>query len=140
MKNTKTSSTICAVALSLLSQGSYSAGATANENKVKPGEFIIDHPTLINLGFEWLIQGDDNRNARVDVTYRKRGESQWKVAMPLLRLQGERIYQNQGVFDVVSPNMFAGSILDLEPDTEYEARFDMSDPDGVVGQSGKSVT
>jgi hypothetical protein len=109
-------------------------------NKVAPGEFIIDHPTLINLGFEWLIQGDDNRNAQVEVSYRKRGDSQWKTGLPLLRLQGDRIFQNQGVFDVISPNMFAGSILDLEPDTEYEARFVMSDPDGVVGQNSKSVT
>jgi hypothetical protein len=114
--------------------------AAAADNKVKPGEFIIDHPTLINLGFEWVIQGDDNRNARVDVSYRKQGEAQWKQALPLLRLQGERIYQNQGVFDVISPNMFAGSILDLTPDTAYEARFEMSDPDGFIGQSSKTVT
>ena len=33
----------------------------------------------------------------------------------------------------ISPNMFAGSILDLEPDTAYEARFVMSDPDGFAG-------
>ena len=94
-----------------------------NFQKVKPGEFVIDHPTLINLGFEWLIQGDDNRNAQVEVSYRKQGDTAWKQGLPLLRLQGERIYQNQGVFDVVSPNMFAGSILDLEPDTAYECRF-----------------
>src|SRR5712691_4081783 len=126
------------VALFLLSLFSFRdrACAAENENKVKPGEFIIDHPTLINLGFEWLIEGDDNRNAQVEVSYRKHGESVWKQGLPLLRLQGERIYQNQGVFDVVSPNMFAGSILDLEPDTEYEARFAMSDPDGVIGQNG----
>src|SRR6267378_3266912 len=135
MNNTKTWSTICTVALFLLS-----LGAAVNENKVRPGEFIIDHPTLINLGFEWLIQGDDNRNAQVEVSYRKQGETPWRRGLPLLRLQGERIYQNQGVFDVVSPNMFAGSILDLEPDTAYEARFAMSDPDGVVGQNGKTVT
>ena len=126
----KTRSTICTVALFLLS-----ASAAENENKVKPGEFIIDHPTLINLGFEWLIQGDDNRNAQVEVSYRKQGEAQWKQGMPLLRLQGERIYQNQGVFDVVSPNMFAGSILDLEPDTAYEARFVMSDPTASWGKT-----
>jgi hypothetical protein len=141
MKNFTTRLAIYAapLLLGLFSVGDRAAAADSN-NEVTPGEFVIDHPTLINLGFEWLIQGDDNRNARVDVTYRKRGETLWKVALPLLRLQGERIYQNQGVFDVISPNMFAGSILDLEPDTEYEARFDMSDPDGVVGQSGKSVT
>jgi hypothetical protein len=114
--------------------------ATAAENRVKPGEFIIDHPTLINLGFEWLIDGDDNRNAQVSVSYRKQGESEWKQALPLLRLQRERVYQDQGVFDVVSPNMFAGSILDLESDTAYQARFVMSDPDGVSGQNEKIVT
>src|SRR6266702_3707027 len=99
------------------------AFAPGGEIKTRPGELIIDPPTLINLGFEWLIEGDDNRNAQVDVSYRKRGETQWKQGLPLRRLQGERIYQDQGVFDVISPNMFAGSILDLEPDTEYEARF-----------------
>src|SRR6266576_7063336 len=118
----------------------HAAGAETGGNKVKHGELIIDHPTLINLGFEWLIQGDDNRNANVDVSYRKRGDTQWKTGLPLLRLQGERIYQNQGVFDVTSPNMFAGSILDLEPDTAYEARFVMSDPDGVLGQNTRTVT
>ena len=102
-----------------------------------PGEFIVDHPTLINLGFEWLIQGDDNRNAQVNVSFRKHGETPWRTGLPLLRLQGERIYPDQGVFNVVSPNMFAGSILDLEPDTEYEARFVMADPDGVVGGDGE---
>jgi len=128
----------CTICLAVLLLDSVCVAA--NENKVQPGEFIIDHPTLINLGFEWLIQGDDNRNAQVGVSYRKQGETQWKQGLPLLRLQGERIYQNQGVFDVVSPNMFAGSILDLEPDTAYEARFVMSDPDGFLAQKGRTVT
>lgn len=106
---------------------------------VTPGEFLVDPPTLINLGFEWRIEGDDNRNAAVEVTYRKKGESQWKRALPLLRLQKEEIFQGDRM-DVISPNMFAGSILDLEPGTEYEARFVMSDPDGVKGQAQKIVT
>src|SRR5579864_3604428 len=134
MENTKTWSTICLAVLFL-----HSAGA-ANEDKVRPGEFIIDHPTLINLGFEWLIEGDDNRNSQVEVSYRRQGATQWKQGLPLLRLQGEQIYQGQGVFDVISPNMFAGSILDLEPDTPYEARFTLSDPDGLLGHSGKTFT
>src|SRR5437899_6321981 len=104
--------------------------------QTKPGELVIDPPTLINLGFEWPIEGDDNRNAAVEVSYRRTGASQWKQGLPLLRLQGERIFQTEGVFDVISPNMFAGSILDLEPDTAYEVRFTMSDPDGFAGQSG----
>ena len=88
--------------------------------KTKAGELVIDPPTLINLGFEWLIEGDDNRNASVEVSYRRAGETQWKQGLPLLRLQGERIFQTEGVFDVVSPNMFAGSILD--PGTGYRLR------------------
>jgi hypothetical protein len=107
-------------------------------NAVTTGELLVEPPTLINLGFEWRIDGDDNRNASVAVSYRRVGESSWKTALPLFRLQHERIY-NGDMLDVVSPNMFAGSILDLEPDTEYEARFTISDPDGVHGQRERSV-
>lgn len=61
--------------------------------------------------------------------------------MPLLRLQHERVYQ-ANAFDLVLPNMFAGSILDLEPGTAYEVRLQMSDPDGVepTGVSTRTVT
>jgi hypothetical protein len=107
-------------------------------NKVKAGELVIDPPTLINLGFEWVIKGDDNRNARVDVAYRRKGDTEWKTAMPLLRLQHERVYQGEGVFNVEMPNMFAGSILDLEENTAYEVRLTLSDPDG--GGAVKTVT
>src|SRR5579862_1169366 len=139
MPNTRMWTMICLSAI-FLSSFPNSGGAAENANKVKPGEFIVDHPTLMNLGFEWLIQGDDKRNAQVAVSYRKQGDSQWKQGLPLLRLQGEQIYQDQGVFDVVSPNMFAGSILDLEPDTAYEARFTLSDPDGFLGHGGRTFT
>jgi hypothetical protein len=63
----------------------------AAENRTRPGELVIDPPTLINLGFEWPVEGDDNRSAKVEVSYRKQGETQWKQGMPLFRLQGEQI-------------------------------------------------
>jgi len=103
------------------------------------GEVLIEPPTLINLGFEWFIQGDANRNASVAVSYRKQGDAAWRDALPLLRLQGERIYAESRV-DVVSPNMFAGSVLDLEPGTPYEIQLLMTDPDGVSGESRRVVT
>jgi hypothetical protein len=108
-------------------------------NVVVPGELVIEPPTLLNLGFEWFIQGDDNRNASVAVSYRKVGATEWKTALPLLRLQGERIYAESRV-DVVAPNMFAGSVLDLEPDTAYDVRFLISDPDGVEGPASRAVS
>ena len=108
-----------------------------NPNMVKPGEFVIEPPTLINLGFEWYVEGDDNNDAVVEVWYRKKGDNNWKKALPLLRINRE---QSNYVFTVggiswqyTAPNMFAGSVLDLDPDTEYECHFVMSDPDGVRG-------
>jgi hypothetical protein len=126
-----------------LSLAAATAGAQdavrAGANAVTPGELVVEPATLINLGFEWWIEGDDNRNASVAVSFRERGESEWREALPLLRLHGERIYSESRV-DVVAPNMFAGSILDLEPNTEYEARFVLSDPDGVRGEAQRTAT
>src|SRR5215472_15224137 len=107
-------------------------------NKVTSKDFYVEPPTLISLGFEWNIDGDDNRNASVAVSYRKKGEQAWKEGLPLLRLDHERI--NENAFQYIVPNMFAGSIFDLEPNTEYECRFVLADPDGVQGKSQNIVT
>jgi hypothetical protein len=107
-------------------------------DRTSAGEFVVEPPTLLSLGFEWRIDGDDNRNAIVAVSYRKRGEQAWKDGLPLLRIGGERIMENSFYYTV--PNGFAGSIFDLEPATEYECRFVMSDPDGISGKSENIVT
>lgn len=101
--------------------------AVSAANKIKPGEFVIEPPTLIALGFEWYVKGDDNHNAVVNVSYRKKGTVFWKDALPLLRINGEQIMT--APFNYVAPNKFAGSVFDLEPDTEYECKFVISDPD-----------
>ena len=108
------------------------------QDGVQPGEFIIEPPTLQNLGFEWYIDGDDNRNATVQVEYRITGSaSEWKKGMPLLRIGDEHI-ERAGI-DYTTPHMFAGSILDLKIGTQYEARFTMEDPDGADGNAVKVV-
>ncbi len=57
-----------------------------------------------------------------------------------LRIQNEKGLQNlSNDIDYVAPNLFAGSIFDLEPDTEYECVFQISDPDGVEGDCEKIV-
>lgn len=93
----------------------------------------VERPTLLCLGFEWEITGDDNRNASVEVSYRRVGEQAWQKGMPLLRLGGEKVIRPDLGLDYTVPDMFAGSILDLQPDTAYEARFELRDPDGVNG-------
>jgi hypothetical protein len=99
-------------------------------NAVTADRFIVEPPTLICLGFEWEISGDANRNATVAVEYRTAGEATWKQGMPLLRMGGEQIFRAP----YTVPHRFAGSILDLQPDTEYEVRLTMSDPEGVTGE------
>lgn len=131
--------------MSMLAAGLVLASPVVAANKVTAGEFIVDRPTLINLGFEWVISGDDNHNARVEVTYRKKGAAEWKKAMPLMRLMHERTYwgnekNDDHIINVIAPNMFAGSILDLEPGTAYEAKFVLSDPDGASGKTTQIVT
>lgn len=45
------------------------------ENSTTAGRFVVEHPTLLSLGFEWAISGDSNRNAAVSVQFRKSGET-----------------------------------------------------------------
>jgi hypothetical protein len=143
----------------LLAPQCSSAKAAENDNSVKSVRFVVEPPTLINLGFEWYIEGDANHNGAVQVSYRKKGDDVWKAALPLLRIQNEQsIYAfaptkvtddfwvtppygaTNNRIDYVTPNLFAGSILDLEPDTEYECKFQMVDPDGVLGEALKVVS
>ena len=166
------------------------AGPSSAQTTTAPGELSIEPPTLMSLGFDWKISGDDNRNAKVDVAYRKKGETLWREALPLLRLQREQINGRVGgpsftdasnaaanaaaiaanappppaaaaapgaagaggrgggaeggpfafsPFSYTAPNMFSGSVFDLQPDTEYEIRLVLSDPDGVQGEARKET-
>ncbi len=101
--------------------------------------FLVERPTLRNLGFEWSIRGDANRNATVSVQFRKVGDSRWRNALPLLRIGGENVYRRREHLDYTVPDGFAGSILNLESGTEYECRFELSDPDGTSGQTVQTV-
>ena len=123
------------------------SSALAGQTATVAGEFTVEPATLVSLGFEWRITGDNNRNAKVESAYRKKGESEWHDALPLMRLQKEEIgtaplgdATRYPLFHYVAANMFSGSILNLEPDTEYECRFTLTDPDGVTGATTKTVT
>jgi hypothetical protein len=113
--------------------------ALAQSNAVNAGRFHVEHPTLLNLGFEWSIEGDANRNATVAVQYRKTGAATWRQGLPLMRIGGENVYRRRENLDYTVPHGFAGSILNLEPGTEYECQFKMSDPDGASGTTTQIV-
>jgi hypothetical protein len=120
--------------------------AARAQSGVTAGDFTVERPTLMALGFEWRIAGDENRDATVEVTYRKRGDKEWRRALPLFRLQNEpvtggRPRESTGTFySYTGENMFAGSILNLAPGTDYECRFVLTDPDGVNGVAERTVS
>jgi hypothetical protein len=114
-------------------------GGAETDNKTQAGKFVVEHPTLLNLGFEWEIRGDANRNATVAVQFRAVGESSWRAALPLVRIGGENVYRRRENLDYTVPDGFAGSILNLQPGTEYECRFQLTDPDGTSGETAHTV-
>lgn len=99
------------------------------ENATIPGDISTPYPTLTCLAVEWLIDGDDNENGRVDVSYRVAGEDKWFPAMPLVRVpEGSTGKRTRPTY--TWENKHSGSIFNLEPDTEYEIRLSLNDPDG----------
>ncbi|MGJ5816986.1 right-handed parallel beta-helix repeat-containing protein [Paludibaculum fermentans] len=123
----------CLVLFLLLTSGLLAQNAT------RAGKLVVEHPTLLNLGFEWPIEGDANRNAAVSVQFRASGETAWRNALPLVRIGGENVYRRRENLDYTVPDGFAGSILNLQPGTEYECRFQLTDPDGVSGEAAPTV-
>ena len=120
---------------------------------IVPGDFFVDPPTFENLGFRWYVEGDRNRNATVAVSYRSQGASAWREAQPMLRIRHEIVTRftltrglrpGETLRDISqhyrTGNLFAGSVLFLEPGTTYEVRFAMSDPDGGAPREPKVVT
>ncbi|MEZ5403523.1 MAG: right-handed parallel beta-helix repeat-containing protein [Bryobacteraceae bacterium] len=111
----------------------------AAQNATEAGRFTVEHPTLQNIGFEWAIRGDANRNASVAVRFRKVGQSAWREALPLLRVGGEKIFRRRENLDYTVPDGFAGSILNLEEGAEYECELKLTDPDGATGEISRAV-
>lgn len=96
----------------------------AAQDATVPGEASSPYPTVSNLSIRWLIQGDADLDAGVTAQYRILGDTPWKTGLPLRRVPAD---SNEGM---AWANKFAGSLFDLKPDTPYEIRLDLKDPDG----------
>jgi len=90
----------------------------ANIDQLDVGAISLDPATsgVINIH---VAGGDLDKNGdgRVEIAYRKAGESAWQEAQDLLR-------QDSGDF--------AGSILGLDAGTTFEVKVSAQDPDGLV--------
>ena len=63
--------------------------AASLSGAVVPCELAAELPTLHCLGYRWFVGGEKASEARVNVAYRKRGETEWRPAMPLFRVESE---------------------------------------------------
>ena len=99
------------------------------DDVLHPGLLRLDRPTLMALGVQLLITGDDNHNATVTVRYRPGGAATWRDALPLFRVRPE------SVPDRFVPEQFAGSIFDLRPSTSYDIELHLTDADGPLDQT-----
>jgi hypothetical protein len=93
------------------------------------GEVEVDPSTPHTIGLSLPIVGDEDFDASVSVAYRKSDSSTWKEALPLLRVRTDTLSRAVPSQFAVA-EQFAGSIFDLSPDSIYEIRLTIEDPDG----------
>lgn len=79
---------------------------------------VEGYGNLETAGAVATLGGDVNRNATVALAWRRSGETAFRPAQDLLRVDATHL---------------VGSLFDLAPDTLYELRFTLTDPDGVTG-------
>ena len=97
---------------------------------ISVGDIEFDPSTIHTIGISLsVLGGDEDYDAVVRLAYRQAGSSEWKEALPLQRVRPDTLSR-----DVASPftvrEQFAGSIFDLSPDSIYDVRLSIEDPDG----------
>jgi hypothetical protein len=93
------------------------ATSAAAQTSTTPGQ-LTAYATIHSVGVEWDMAGDTDHDSRATVEYRMVSSATWIEASPLVRI------------DAGGRNMLAGSVMFLAPDTPYELRLRLSDPDG----------
>jgi hypothetical protein len=105
------------------------------------GDIEFDPSTIHTVGITLpVIGGDENYDAAVRVFYRLAGSSSWQEALPLQRVRPDTLSRAvESAFPIAE--QFAGSIFDLAPDSAYEIRLMIEDPDGAhATRTGWAVT
>ena len=105
----------------------------ANDLARPASEPVLDRPTLRSLGAYWIIKGDDNANGTVRVDYRRKGANDWRQGPPMFRVEnGAHKPKEHGSLLKIADDetLLAGSVLLLDPDSAYELKLTLKDPDG----------
>jgi hypothetical protein len=105
------------------------ASGVRADDVLHPGALHVDRPTLVTLGVQLLVSGDDDHDAQVAVRFRPVGSPTWATGMNLFRVRPESVVGR------TVPEQFAGSLFELAPDTTYDIELHATDPDGPVDQT-----
>lgn len=100
------------------------AGPARAQNATTPGTLEL-YPTFASVGVRLAYTGDANLDATAHVEWRPTGTSTWNTGVTLTRVTNQR---------------WAGSVLWLNEDTNYDVRVVVSDPDGGGTVTGATRT
>jgi len=101
--------------------------AVSGDAASRPDESVAEPATFHSLGVRWAVRGDANSDAVIELRYRRSAETAWREGLPLVRTDPGSVSDENRVS---GGWLFAGSIVDLAPDTEYEVLLTLTDPDG----------
>jgi len=78
--------------LSILAAIPFLSSSAVADDVLHPVEVRVDRPTVVTLGVQLPLTGDDNFNAAVTVRYRQAGSAAWKTGLPLFRVHTDVIF------------------------------------------------
>ena len=107
------------------------------QDATTPGQ-LETYSTIYSVGVEWSIGGDANHDATCTVAYRIQGETVWRNALDLFRVD----YTPPDPVGAMTDhfNGLNGSVLFLKPETTYELQLELTDPDGGSEIRQTSIT
>jgi hypothetical protein len=122
------------------------AQGQGTEAVTPPGDPVLEEPTLHCLGAYWIVAGDEKKEWRIEMEYRKVGDAEkagadsyvrppWIKSMPMFRVRkGDttQVTHDAQLNPAADAWLFAGSIVNLTPGTEYELKLKLVKPDGAA--------
>src|SRR5689334_14163233 len=96
---------------------------------------VIEGTTLHSIGMRWVVN-PRVEGGKVTVAYRAAG-AEWRNAAPLFAVEPDAHKPEKGKGSVEVPDgaqLFAGSLLLLEPGKDYEVKLTARNPDGSAGR------
>ena len=95
------------------------------QNAVTPGNIRVD-PTFEHIGILYNISGDTNLNSSLQIEFREQGNGTYRNGAITMRSHPDLVIDGS----TYNANHHAGSAMFLQPNTTYQIRLTLSDPNG----------